>query len=58
MLVEEIEQMREEIPFEPNDQEDALRQIPEIVRREHVPELYRSMWFVVQNVLNPIFWEL
>ena len=55
MLVEEIELMKAEIPFEPNDQEDELRQIPEIVLREHVPELYRSMWFVVQNVLNPIF---
>ena len=50
--------MKKEIPFEPNDQEDELRQIPEIVLREHVPELYRSMWFVVQNVLNPIFWAL
>jgi hypothetical protein len=58
MLVEEIELMKKEIPFEPNDQEDELRQIPEIVLREHVPELYRSMWFVVQNVLNPIFWAL
>ena len=28
--------------------------IPEIVLAEHVPELYRSMWFVVQNVLGPI----
>ena len=55
MLVEEIDHMKQEIPFEPNDQEDVLRQIPEIVLREHVPELYRSMWFVVQTVLNPIF---
>ena len=34
---------------------DELRQrFPEIVLAEHVPELYRSMWFVVQNVLGPI----
>ena len=52
MLVEEINHMKKEIPFEPNSEEDVLRQIPEIVLREHVPELYRSMWFVVQNVLN------
>ena len=55
MLVEEIQQMEKEIPFEPNQEEDELRQIPEIVLQEHTPELYRNMWFVVQNVLNPIF---
>src|SRR5210317_1238219 len=55
MLVEEIKHMEQEIPFEPNEAEDELRQIPEIVLQEHVPELYRTMWFVVQNVLNPIF---
>ena len=55
MLIKEIEHMKKEIPFEANTDEDQLRQIPEIVLREHVPELYRSMWFVVQNVLNPMF---
>ena len=34
MLVEEIKQMEKEIPFEPNDAEDELRQIPEIVLQE------------------------
>jgi len=58
LLVEELEHMRKEIGFEPNQDEDILRQIPEIVLREHVPELYRTMWFIVQNVLNPIFWCL
>jgi hypothetical protein len=55
MLIKEIEHMKKEIPFEANTDEDQLRQIPEIVLREHVPELYRSMWFVVQSVLNPMF---
>ena len=55
MLLEEIKHMEREIPFEPNDEEDELRQIPEIVLQEHVPELYRNLWFVVQNALNPIF---
>ena len=58
MLVEEIKQMEREIEFVANPDEDELRQIPEIVLAEHVPELYRSMWFVVQNVLNPIFYSL
>ena len=55
MLMKEIEHMQKEVGFEPNSDEDELRQIPEIVLREHAPELYRSMWFVVQTVLNPIF---
>jgi len=57
MLVEEIDHMRKVIGFEPNDDEDTLRQIPEIVLREQVPELYRNMWFVVQNVLAPIIFS-
>ena len=55
MLVDEIKHMEKEIPFIPNGEEDELRQIPEIVLQEHVPELYRNMWFVVQNILNPVF---
>ena len=55
MLLREIEQMKKEIKFAGNDDEDTLRQIPEIVLKEQVPELYRTMWFVVQSVLNPIF---
>jgi hypothetical protein len=50
--------MRQVIGFEPNPSEDELRQIPEIVLKEHVPELYRNMWHVVQNVLAPIIFSL
>jgi hypothetical protein len=39
MLCEEIDNMRRVIGFEPNAGEDELRQIPEIVLKEHVPEL-------------------
>jgi hypothetical protein len=55
MLMDEIESMKEHIGFAPNPDEDELRQIPEIVLKEHVPEIYRNMWFVVHTVLNPIF---
>ena len=58
MLCEEIDTMRRVIGFEPNEGEDELRQIPEIVLKEHVPELYRNMWHVVQNVLSPIIFSL
>jgi predicted 2-oxoglutarate/Fe(II)-dependent dioxygenase YbiX len=43
------------LSMQSNTDEDKLRQIPEIVLREQVPELYRNMWFVVQTVLNPMF---
>ena len=55
LLIREIEHMKKEIGFEGNQDEDVYRQIPEIVLKEQVPELYRTMWFVVQTVLNPIF---
>ena len=55
LLMKEIELMKREIKFEGNEDEDNLRQIPEIVLLEHCPELYRNMWFVVHTVLNPIF---
>ena len=58
MLCEEIDNMRRVIGFEPNAEEDEMRQIPEIVLRENVPELYRNMWGVVQNVLSPIIFSL
>jgi hypothetical protein len=54
MLVEEIREMQKAGLFETNPNEDVLRQIPEITLHDMVPELYRTMWFIVQNVLNPI----
>jgi hypothetical protein len=42
MLTEEIDNMRRVIGFEPNASEDELRQIPEIVLKEQVPELYQK----------------
>jgi hypothetical protein len=58
MMVEEIKEMEKYVGFRPNNDEDVLRQIPEIVLRDHCPELYSRMWFVVQTVLNPIFLSL
>ena len=58
MLVEEIKEMKEVGLFEVNDEEDQLRQIPEIVLKDKVPELYRTMFFCVRSVLQPIFFQL
>jgi len=58
MMVEEIEEMRKELAFEANQDEDKLRQIPEIVLKEHCPELYRNMWFVVRTIINPMIMSI
>ena len=58
MLMEEIREMQRLGMFEINPAEDVLRQIPEITLHDMVPELYRNMWHIVQNVLNPIFFSL
>ena len=55
LLVKEIQHMHKEIGFVGNDEEDQLRQIPEILLQEQVPELYRNMWLIVQTILNPMF---
>ena len=39
LLLREIDQMKKEIGFEGNEEEDNLRQIPEIVLKQEVPEL-------------------
>jgi hypothetical protein len=58
MMVEEIEEMRKELAFEANQDEDELRQIPEIVLKEQCPELYRNMWFVVRTIISPMIMSI
>ena len=50
--------MRKELAFETNQDEDELRQIPEIVLKEQCPELYRNMWFVVRTIINPMIMSI
>ena len=54
-MLDEIENMKQHFSFSPNEDEDELRQIPEIVLHEKCPELFNSMLGVVYNVMNPIF---
>ena len=58
ILIEEIKCMESAMLFQPNPDEDKLRQIPEVVLEEHCLELHRSMCFVVKNVLRPILISL
>jgi hypothetical protein len=48
-MLDEIENMKRHFDFEPNADEDTLRQIPEIVLHEKCPELFNSMLGVVFN---------
>tara|TARA_R110002049_G_scaffold307475_2_gene508044 strand:- start:135 stop:848 length:714 start_codon:yes stop_codon:yes gene_type:complete len=54
-MLDEIENMKAHFGFNPNENEDQLRQIPEIILHEKCPELFNSMLGVVLNVMNPIF---
>ena len=52
---DEMKNMESYFNFTPNPEEDELRQIPEMVLQECVPEIYRSLMYVVFTILNPIF---
>ena len=54
-MLDEIENMSNHFGFSPNEEEDKLRQIPEIILHERCPEIFNSMLGVVFNVMNPIF---
>jgi predicted 2-oxoglutarate/Fe(II)-dependent dioxygenase YbiX len=58
MLLDEVENMKLYFNFEPNPEEDELRQIPEIVLEEFAPDIFLSMMSVVYSVMNPIFMVL
>jgi len=54
LLIDEMHNMTKQFGFEPNQEEDELRQIPEIVLYEKCPQLYHSLMQVVDRVINPI----
>jgi hypothetical protein len=54
-MLDEIDNMKKHFAFSPNEDEDILRQIPEIILHEKSPELFNSMLGVVLNVMNPVF---
>lgn len=54
LLVQECQKLE----FQPNDEEDELRQIPEIVFSQRDPALYQSLMHVALSALNPVFTAL
>ncbi len=55
---DELDNIKKHFNFEPNTDEDKLRQIPEIVLQDHIPDLYLSLMNVVSSIFNPIFMGL
>jgi len=43
--------------FTPNEEEDELRQIPEVVLRHEDPDMFNSMVDVVRDIVDPIIWS-
>ena len=58
MLLDEIENIKLYVNFTPNEKEDELRQIPELVLEEISPDIFLSLMSVVFSVMNPIFMVL
>lgn len=44
--------------FQVNDEEDELRQMPELVLNHSLPEAYNALVEVTKSILNPVFNEL
>ena len=55
---DELDNIKKHFNFEPNTDEDKLRQIPEIVLQDHIPDLYLSLMNVISSIFNPIFMGL
>ena len=55
LLLNELKSMQEFGSFKPNDSEDELRQIPEIIISEYSQQLNNSLLHIVDTILNPIF---
>jgi hypothetical protein len=58
MMMDEIKHMEEYLGFDPNPEEDLLRQIPEITLHDNCPPLFENLWSVALNHLNPAFMAL
>ena len=54
-LIDELESMQAHESFKPNDLEDELRQIPEIIISKYSEQLNNALLHIVNTILNPIF---
>ena len=55
ILLDEIKNLEAFYGFEPNPDEDELRQIPEITFQDNCPEIFQSLFHTIYTIGNPIF---
>ena len=55
ILLDEIKNLEAFYGFEPNPDEDELRQIPEITFQDNCPEIFHSLFHTIYTIGNPIF---
>ena len=55
ILLDEIQNLENFYGFQPNPEEDTLRQIPEITFQDNCPEIYQSLFQTIYTIGNPIF---
>lgn len=55
ILLDEMKHLEAYYGFQPNPEEDDLRQIPEITFQDNCPEIYQSLMQTIYTIGNPIF---
>jgi len=55
ILLDEMKNLEAHFGFQPNPEEDDLRQIPEITFQDNCPEIFQSLMQTIYTIGNPIF---
>ena len=55
ILLDEIKHLEAHYGFNPNPEEDDLRQIPEITFQDNCPQIFHSLMQTIYTIGNPIF---
>lgn len=55
LMLDEISNLEAHFGFNPNAEEDELRQIPEITFQDNCPEIFYSLMQTIYTIGNPIF---
>ena len=55
ILLDEMKHLEDHFGFQPNPEEDDLRQIPEITFQDNCPEIFQSLMQTIYTIGNPIF---
>jgi len=55
ILLDEMKNLEAHFGFEPNPEEDNLRQIPEITFQDNCPQIFQSLMQTIYTIGNPVF---